>query len=204
VVIVDYPVLPWIGVVALGYCFGNLYQSDREVSKRIKKLLILGSVAILLFILLRFVNVYGDPRPWVTQKSTVFTILSWLRVTKYPPSLQFILLTVGTGIFFFSSSRKVFKYFWKSYHPHRQSSHVLLPGSYYLIHTLALFAAKFSGYNWNDMISQKPLIPVIKGYGFSLSIVYLIWLIVILLLYPLCKWYDNYKSRNRKWWLSYL
>jgi uncharacterized membrane protein len=204
VVIVDYPVLPWIGVVALGYCFGNLYQSDREVSKRIKKLLILGSVAILLFILLRFVNVYGDPRPWVTQKSTVFTILSWLRVTKYPPSLQFILLTVGTGIFFLAVAEKYLNIFGKAIiHIGRVPMFFYL-AHIYLIHTLALFAAKFSGYNWNDMISQKPLIPVIKGYGFSLAIVYLIWLIVILLLYPLCKWYDNYKSRNRKWWLSYL
>lgn len=74
----------------------------------------------------------------------------------------------------------------------------------YLIHTLALFVAKFAGYDWNDMISLKPLIPVINGYGFSLGIVYLIWLIVILLLYPLCKWYDDYKSKHKKWWLSYL
>jgi hypothetical protein len=74
----------------------------------------------------------------------------------------------------------------------------------YLIHTLALLAAKFSGYNWNDMISQKPLIPVINGYGFPLAIVYLTWLIIVSLLYPLCKWYDDYKSRHNKWWLSYL
>jgi len=74
----------------------------------------------------------------------------------------------------------------------------------YLIHVLALFAAKFSGYDWNDMVSQKPLTPVINRYGFSLGIVYVVWIIVVLLLYPLCKWYDGYKSRHKKWWLSYL
>jgi hypothetical protein len=134
--------------------------------QREKKLLILGSVSILLFILLRFVNVYGDPHPWVTQKSTVFTILSWLKVTKYPPSLQFILLTVGAAYIFFSNSRKIFKRFWKTYHSHRQSSHVFLFDAYLSNPCSFLFAAKFSGYNWNDMISQKPLTPVIYGYGF--------------------------------------
>ena len=203
-VIVDYPVLPWIGVVALGYCFGNLYKPDNDIRTRTKKLLILGSVAILLFILLRFVNVYGDPRPWATQKSTVFTILSWLKVTKYPPSLQFLLLTVGMAIFFLAVAEKYPKVFGKAIiHIGRVPMFFYL-AHIYLIHTLALFAAKFSGYNWNDMISQKPLIPVINGYGFPLAIVYLIWLIVILLLYPLCKWYDDYKSRHNKWWLSYL
>jgi uncharacterized membrane protein len=203
-VIVDYPVLPWIGVVALGYCFGNFYKPDKDVHLRTKKMFILGSVSILLFILLRFVNIYGDPHPWVTQKSTDFTILSWLKVTKYPPSLQFILLTVGTGIFFLAVAEKYFKKFGRAIiHIGRVPMFFYL-AHIYLIHTLALFAAKFSGYNWRDMISHKPLTPVINGYGFSLAIVYLIWLIVILLLYPLCKWYDDYKSSHKKWWLSYL
>ena len=203
-VVVDYPVLPWIGVVALGYCFGNLYKRDSDVHIRTKKLLILGSVSILLFILLRSVNVYGDPRPWVIQKSTVFTILSWLRVTKYPPSLQFILLTVGTAMLFLALVEKYLNIFGKAIiHIGRVPMFFYL-AHIYLIHTLALLAAKFSGYNWNDMISQKPLIPVIHGYGFSLTMVYLIWLFVILLLYPLCKLYDDYKSRHKKWWLSYL
>jgi len=203
-VIVDYPVLPWIGVIALGYCFGNLYKPDMDDRTRIKKLLILGSVAIFLFILLRFLNVYGDPRPWLTQKSTVFTILSWLKVTKYPPSLQFILLTVGTGILFLAVAEKYLDIFGKAIIRIGRVPMFFYLAHIYLIHTLALFAAKFSGYNWNDMISRKPLIPVINGYGFPLAMVYLVWLIVILLLYPLCKWYDDYKSRQKKWWLSYL
>ena len=203
-VIVDYPVLSWIGVVALGYCFGDLYKPDIDVRTRTKKLLILGSVSITLFILLRLVNVYGDPHPWVTQESTVFTILSWLKVTKYPPSLQFIMLTVGTGIFFLAIAEKYLNIFGKAIiHMGRVPMFFYL-AHIYLIHALALFAAKFSGYNWNDMISQKPLTPVISGYGFPLAIVYLTWIIVILLLYPLCKWYDDYKSRHKKWWLSYL
>jgi uncharacterized membrane protein len=203
-VIIDYPVLPWIGVVALGYCFGNLYKADMDARTRTKSLLIFGSVSILVFILLRFVNVYGDPHPWVIQKSTVGTILSWLKVTKYPPSLQFILLTVGAAMFFLAVAEKGLKVFGKAIMHIGRVPMFFYLAHIYLIHTLALFAAKFSGYNWNETISQKPLTPIIKGYGVPLAIVYLIWLIVILLLYPLCKWYDDYKSRHKKWWLSYL
>ncbi len=99
-VIVDYSVLPWIGVIALGYCFGYLYKPDVDASTRRKRLLMLGSASVLLFILLRALNVYGDPHPWLTQKSSAFTILSFLKVTKYPPSLQFILLTLGRLSYF--------------------------------------------------------------------------------------------------------
>jgi len=192
-VVVDYPVLPWIGVVALGYCFGNLYKPDIAVRIRTKKLLMIGSAAVLLFILLRFLNVYGDPRPWRSQKSTAFTILSWLKVTKYPPSLQFILLTVGTGLFFLSFAEKNLKVFGKAIMHFGRVPMFFYLAHIYLIHTLALLATKFSGYNWKDMISHKPLIPIINGYGFSLAIVYL----------TLCKWYDHYKSRHKHWWLSY-
>jgi hypothetical protein len=74
----------------------------------------------------------------------------------------------------------------------------------YLIHILALFAAKLSGYDWSDMVAQQPFTPVITGFGFSLAGVYLVWIAVVLLLYPLCKWYDEFKSTHKKWWLSYL
>ena len=203
-IIVDYPVLPWIGVIALGYCFGYLYKPTIDAPQRTKWMLTLGTSAICLFILLRILNVYGDPRPWSAQKSSAFTVLSFLRVTKYPPSLQFILLTLGPAILFLALAEKSLQRFGKAIiHIGRVPMFFYL-AHIYLIHVLALFAAKFSGYNWNDMVSQKPLTPVINGYGFSLVIVYVVWVIVVLLLYPICKWYDGYKSSHKKWWLSYL
>jgi len=203
-IIVDYPVLPWIGVIALGYCFGYLYKPSIDPTVRRKWMLTLGIVSICIFILLRILNVYGDPLPWSDQKSFAFTVLSFLKVTKYPPSLQFILLTLGPAILFLAFAEKSLQSFGKSIiHIGRVPMFFYLV-HIYLIHMLAWFAAKFSGYNWKDMISQKPLTPVINGYGFSLAIVYVVWIIVVLLLYPICKWYDGYKSTHKKWWLSYL
>ena len=203
-IIVDYPVLPWIGVIALGYCFGYLYKPAIDDTVRRKWMLMLGVAAICLFILLRILNVYGDPHPWSAQRSFAFTVLSFLKVTKYPPSLQFILMTLGPAILFLALAEKSLQSFGKAIiHIGRVPMFFYLI-HIYLIHVLALFAAKFSGYNWNDMVSQKPLTPVINGYGFSLAIVYVIWVIVVVLLYPICKWYNGYKTSHKKWWLSYL
>jgi uncharacterized membrane protein len=204
-VIVDYPVLPWIGVVALGYCFGNLYKPGTNVLARRKKLIILGCGAILLFILLRLLNVYGDPYPWATQKSTVFTVLSFLKVTKYPPSLQFILLTTGPAILFLAVAEKYLKDFGKAIIKIGRVPMFFYLLHIYLIHAFAMIAANLTGYHLSDMVSHVPLTPKPKGFGFPLPVVYIVWLIVILILYPLCKWYDNYKSLHKeKWWLSYL
>ena len=203
-VIVDYSVLPWIGVIALGYCFGYLYKDNVDVATRRQKLLMLGVAAVLLFIFLRVLNVYGDPHPWSMQKSTAFTILSFLKVTKYPPSLQFILMTLGPSILFLMLAEKFWKRFGKTMIHIGRAPMFFYLIHIYLIHSMALFAAKLSGYRWVDMISQKPLIPVINGYGLPLATVYIVWIIVVLLLYPLCKRYDIYKSTHKKWWLSYL
>lgn len=203
-IIVDYPVLPWIGVIALGYCFGYLYKPTIDPAVRRKSMLTLGVGAICVFILLRILNVYGDPHPWSAQKSFAFTLLSFLKVTKYPPSLQFILLTLGPAILFLALAEKSFRSFGRAIIHIGRVPMFFYIVHIYLIHVIALFAAKFSGYNWNDMVSQKPLTPVINGYGFSLAIVYVIWVIVVVLLYPICKWYDVYKTRHKKWWLSYL
>ena len=203
---VGYPVLSWIGVIALGYCFGYFYQAKIKVEQRKKWLAIIGFSAVVLFIIIRMINYYGDPQPWNTQPSTVFTILSFFNVTKYPPSLLYILITLGPAILFLRiAENPVGKWFTNAIiHIGRVPMFFYLL-HIYLIHLLAMFAAKISGYDWSDMISQVPLTPVPKGYGFSLLVVYGVWILVVLLLYPLCKWYDNYKSNHKeKWWLSYL
>ncbi len=204
---VTYPVLPWIGIMILGYCFGRLYTNDFTVENRKKWLLTIGSGAIALFILIRAINIYGDPVAWSNQSSVAFTLLSFLNTTKYPPSLLYTLMTLGPAMLFLALAEKV---------PGGLARGIIHFGRVpmffyilhlYLIHIIAMVAAEFSGFNWTDMILQRRtwIDPQLKGYGFSLGVTYLIWVGIILLLYPLCKRYDRYKSAHKeKWWLSYL
>jgi uncharacterized membrane protein len=204
---VTYPVLPWIGIMALGYWFGGLYSKSTDATKRKKLLWQLGIIAIITFIVLRFLNVYGDPSQWSQQKSGWFTLLSFLNTTKYPPSLLYTLMTLGPSLIFLAIAEKT---------PGKLLLPVIRIGRVpmffyilhiYLIHLAAMIAAELSGYDWSDMILQRRtwVDPQLKGYGFSLGVTYLVWIGIVLLLYPLCKWYDKYKTDHKeKWWLSYL
>jgi uncharacterized membrane protein len=98
VVFVIYPLVPWIGVMAVGYVFGGVFQLDTQ--RRRRWLLIIGSAATLLFVIIRAINVYGDPSPWSQQKNFIFTALSFINTSKYPPSLLFLFMTLGTAILF--------------------------------------------------------------------------------------------------------
>jgi uncharacterized membrane protein len=105
-VFVGYPIIPWIGVMLLGYCFGSLYQPSYDALTRKKILLSIGGGAIVLFVLLRLLNIYGDPHPWSVQKDPLFTFLSFINVTKYPPSLLYVLITLGPALIFLAISEK--------------------------------------------------------------------------------------------------
>ncbi len=202
-----YPILPWTGIMFLGYCFGTLYMPSFDAQKRKKILLQLGSGLILLFVVLRFINSYGDPVPWSVQSNPVFTFLSFINVTKYPPSLLYVLITLGPAMIFLALSEKMIGKF---------SQYVIALGRVpmffyiihiYFIHILAVIAAVATGYSASDMTFTTWVTDSVnlKGYGFNLGIVYLVWIGVVLSLYPACLWYDKYKtSHKEKWWLSYL
>ena len=198
-----YGFLSWTGIMILGYCFGNFYKKTVSREQRQKVLLTIGLGAILLFIVLRFIDGYGDRAPWSTQKNAMFTIMSFLNVTKYPPSLMYTLMTVGPSILFlafFENMQSRFARFFITFGR--------VPFFYYLlhlflIHTLTLIAFYASGYTAKDIVSQPFYFRPVE-FGYSLWAVYCIWAAVILLLYPLCKWYDRYKSTHHHWALSYL
>lgn len=204
---IGYPILPWTGIMLLGYCFGTLYQSSVDAAFRKKILLRLGIGMILLFVVLRLAGIYGEPIPWTAQKDAVFTFLSFINVTKYPPSLLYVLITLGPAMIFLAYAEN-----WKG----RISQYVIalgrVPMFYYIlhlfwIHILAVIAALAAGYSFSDMVFSTWVTdsPNLKGYGFSLGFTYLVYAFVVLTLYPLCLWYDRYKTRHReKWWLSYL
>jgi uncharacterized membrane protein len=207
VLVVGYPVLPWIGVMALGYCFGGFYSKDFDVATRKKWLLSLGLGAIVLFLILRGTNVYGDLVPWTTQKNATYTILSFLNVTKYPPSLSFLLITLGPALLFLYATETIKNKFTDFFLVFGR-----VPFFYYILHLLvihlfALLGLMITGGDWRIMILTGDVFTSGKlgSYGYPLWVVYLIWIGIVLLLYPLSKRYMTYKANNKdKWWLSYL
>lgn len=203
---VGYPILAWTGVMALGYCFGELYTLDATVRK--KYLLQLGSAAVLLFILIRAINIYGDPAPWSAQGSVVYSFISFINVSKYPPSLLYVLVTLGPAILFLAFTERHYGKLNRAFVTFGRVPMFYYLLHLYLIHGLAVIAAIATGYGFSSMINFETWVTMseqLKGYGFSLWVTYGIWIFVVLALYPLCKWFDQYKSNHReKWWLSYL
>jgi len=203
-----YPIMPWIGVMAAGYCLGTAYNQNVNPAKRKRILLMLGSSCIIIFALLRYLNVYGDLSHWSPQKTGLLTFFSFMTVSKYPPSLLYVLITVGPGILFLAFSEK-----WNSWLSERIKVIGRVPLFYYLvhlylIHIAAMIATNFCGHKWTDMAPLTTWVsfePKLQGYGFSLGVVYAVWAALIIVLYFLCKWYDRYKlAHKEKWWLSYL
>ncbi|MDB4919507.1 heparan-alpha-glucosaminide N-acetyltransferase domain-containing protein [Mucilaginibacter sp.] len=208
ILLVGYPLVPWIGVMPLGYCLGAWYAAGYNPEKRQRNLLILGTFAIISFIVLRYSNVYGDPVKWSVQKNAFFTFLSFIKVNKYPTSLLYLLMTLGTACLFLSFTEKL-----KGAAVKVVSVYGRVPMFYYLvhiyvIHLVAMIAsAILPGQDWKIWILTKPIwfTTDLKGYGFSLPVAYLLWIGIVVALYPLCKRYDAYKQANKqKWWLSYL
>lgn len=202
-----YPIIPWIGVISLGYCFGKLYQTSFDAIKRRHYLIWIGLISILLFFVIRGINIYGDLVPWTTQKNITYTILSFLNVTKYPPSLAYILITLGPALLFLfvieRTKNKLTDFF---------LVFGRVPLMYYflhvlVIHVLAIIGIIIFGGDWRNMILTADVFANAKllNYGYSLPVVYLIWIGLVLLLYPISKKYMIYKANNKdKWWLSYL
>jgi uncharacterized membrane protein len=209
IIATGYPFLSWFGIMALGYCFGRFYKKGIDEEKRKKNLLILGSSAIVLFLLMRGINVYGDMNPWAIQASVILSICSFLNVTKYPPSLLYTLMTIGPSVMLLAFLEKPLNRFGKIIIVFGRVPLFFYILHLFLIHVLATIAVTLSGRPWTDMISITNInhndSPWLQGYGFSLWQTYLMWLFVVALLYPLCKWYDRYKTMHKeKWWLSYL
>jgi uncharacterized membrane protein len=205
--LVGYPLVPWVGVMLLGYCFGTFYQSSYSQADRKRILVYLGTGLIILFVAIRFINGYGDPNPWSVQRNPVFTLLSFLNVTKYPPSLLYLLITLGPAILFLAVSENFAGKISRSIKILGRVPMFYYLLHLYLIHILAVIAALLTGYEISDMVFNTWVTnsPNLVGYGFSLWVVYAVWFGVVLILYPLCTWYHNYKAADReKWWLSYL
>lgn len=206
VFIIVYAVVPWTGVMLLGYCFGKLFTSVDDPDRRRKLLLQMGFGLLALFIVLRLINVYGDPVPWSTQpRGNIFTFLSFINVTKYPPSLDFLCVTIGGGLIalaLFEGAKNRLGDFFRIYGRVPMFYYIL---HLYLIHLIGVIVFFAQGFSTNDIATpNNPFLFRPSAFGFGLPGVYAVWIVVVLTLYPLCKTYDRYKSTHQKWWLSYL
>ncbi len=198
-----YPLIPWIGVMAAGYVFGQLLL--REPQHRQKLLLRLGAALTLSFVLLRAVNVYGDASPWAVQKNWWFTVFSFLNCTKYPPSLLYLLMTLGPALM-------ALAWLDKTSGKWRQLFLIIgrVPLFYYLLHLplIHLTAVIFSWVRYghpDKSLFENPPSPSVPGdFGYGLPVVYLVWIGVVVLLYPACRWFADLKKRRQEAWLSYL
>ena len=184
-----YPLIPWVGVMAAGYCVGPLFLQVSEARRR--TLVLIGMVSTLLFLLLRITNLYGDPEPWSLQKNGLMTVFSILNCDKYPPSLLYLLMTLGLmffglalfeikkmqrfGLFLINFGKAPLLFY---------VSHILI------IHGVAYIITIYRGLSIDWLVSGSaknpfPKIPA-PEYGFDLATVYFIWLVLLLVLYPLC------------------
>jgi len=206
IVVVAYPLIPWFGVTAVGYAMGRIY--NWEAQRRKKFLLRLGVGLSMAFVVLRAINIYGDPNPWSVQKSAAFTVLAFLNTVKYPPSLLFLLMTLGPALIALSAldgrSPKLLR-------PELIIGRV--PLFYYilhipLIHLIALLICyvRYGHIYWVFQSPDAGTFPFTAppGWGLSLPWIYVTWVIVVLLLYPVCRWFAGVKQRHSSAWLSYL
>jgi len=202
--LVLYPFAPWLGVMLLGYGLGPMFQ--RPDGERNRMLLMLTGGMLVLFAVTRGINLYGDPQPWAVQAGPLWTALSFINVSKYPPSLDYVLVTLGVslallpllgrlggpagGVLLTFGRTPLFAYV----------LHILLA------HTLALVVGSLMGVPPSAFFNMlgDPSRAVAAGWGFSLAGVYVAWLAVLAMLYPLSRWFEGVKRRRRDWWLGYL
>lgn len=201
-----YALVPWVGVMAAGYWLGTIYAGDDD--RRRRSLLIMGAAASVLFVVLRFANVYGDLFPWAQQATPARTFLSFLNVTKYPPSLLFLLMTLGPAMIFLALIDRIHgRALWQRI----AINFGRVPMFYYILQwfvahlagvLLGYFAGKDVGYLFANILEMGQKAP--PNYGFPLWVAYLVWAVGLVTLYPLCTWYGDYKRRKKSWVLSYL
>jgi uncharacterized membrane protein len=190
-----YPLVPWIGVMALGYALADVLEKRAA-------LLCIGFATTIAFVILRMINLYGDPSPWREQSTGMQTLMAFLNVEKYPPSLAFLLATLGPTIAMLALLDRA---------PARIVSTLSVIGRVplfyyivhiYLVHALAVLAGIALGRNIDELLVPFFMLP--NDWGFTLPVVYAVWLLVLLSLYLPCRWFASLKARRDWWWLGYV
>lgn len=195
-----YVLIPWIIVPALGFSIGKIFTLDP--AKRSKILMITGTVCLALFAIIRGINAYGDLVPWTSHATGMQTALSFLNITKYPPSLLYLLLNYGIACFLFVLIENAKGRLTKILATFGQ-----VPFAFYVLHVIVIHAIalalgyiRFGSAAADKMINNElfSLNQQLGPMGYDLPMVYLVWLVVLFLFYPFCKWYGSFKKRHKK------
>jgi len=201
---IPYPVIPWFGVMCLGYALGPVFV--QEPARRNKMLLGLALGAIAMFCVLRALNAYGDPAHWRSYPGAAATLMSFFNVSKYPPSLLYVLITLGVSLLCmiaFQRLRGLLARVLLAYGRTPLFTYVL---HIYVVHSASLVVAMLAGYpaSYHANFLADPFRLFKAGFGFNLLVVYVAWLAILVALYPASRWFAEVKRRRREWWLSYL
>ncbi|AMY07270.1 putative membrane protein [Luteitalea pratensis] len=197
---VVYPLVPWPGVMLLGYGTALVFQESPE--RRDGRLIAWGTVATAAFVALRLAGIYGDPNPWRVQATALGTIIDFLNVTKYPPSLLFLLMTLGPAAVLCAVAGRAVDAVRQPLVVFGRVPFAFYVAHLYLAHALAVAFGVSLGFSARQFLTFSFFFP--QGYGVGLPGVYAVWLLVIVALYPFCRWVAAVKARRRDWWLSYL
>jgi uncharacterized membrane protein len=208
-VIAPYTLVPWFAVMALGFCLGPIFS--KSDGQRQRFFIGLGAGMTIAFVTVRALNVYGDPSPWSPQPSAMFTLLSFLNTTKYPPSLSFLLMTLGPALLLLGAFDTL---------SFARSNPLIVFGRvplfYFVLHFYAAHAAavllavfNYGGAAWSFMFQPVPSMGAPQSafppqFGYDLWVTYAAWSAIVASLYPLCAWFARYKEQHRSWWTSYL
>jgi uncharacterized membrane protein len=196
-----YPLIPWVGVMALGYVLAGVYEWDDE--RRRSFLLRVGLAATVAFIAVRAINHYGDTFPWSHQRTTALTIASFFNVRKYPPSLDFLLMTLGPALVMLAIAER-----WRGRVAGWLTVYGRVPLFYYVvhiyvIHAIAVCLAWIQGGHPQRILAVTAPETIPAWYGVSLPGVYVAWSLVVLLMYWPCRWFSRLKATRNDWWLRY-
>jgi uncharacterized membrane protein len=201
---IAYPVVPWFGVMCLGYALGPVFVQEPARRNRMLFALAIGAIAV--FGALRAIDMYGDPAHWRMYPTAAATLMSFFNVSKYPPSLLYVLITLGVSLLCMLGLQRLRGLPARVLLAYGRTPLFTYVLHIYVVHGASLVVAMLAGYpaSYHANFLADPFRLFKAGFGFNLLVVHVVWLAILVALYPASRWFAEVKRRRREWWLSYL